>query len=122
MAKVTQPLFSQSASGNVARRLTFSAQRGATVARSMSHMASRATGHQPSAGQLAQRAAYRDAVAWWNALPPLDRAAYQPAADAARISVYAAAIGDRLRNPPPAGIPWDGGTTVWDGGATIWTD
>jgi hypothetical protein len=116
MAKVTGPLHSITASGSIGGTLTMLRQSMRNIAKKKSK-----PGGQPSAAQLARRAAYKTAAAAWSALTTEQKAAWKPAADAAQITPFNAYMRAMLRAWQAGGAsPWDNGATSWDAGASIW--
>lgn len=116
MAKVTAPLMSLTASGSIANVLTMLH----TNARQVAKRKSAPTG-AASPFQTARRAFYQLAAADWRALDQPTRTTYQPAADAARITLYNAYMAARLATfATGLGILWDQGAAVWDGSAAVW--
>lgn len=116
MAKVTSPLFSQSAGGSLGRAIIYGKTPGRMIAKRW---------HQPSGtprpAQVARRNAYAAASDAWNLLTTPEKAAWTLTGAALKITGFNAFISDALiTNPPATNTHWDGSATTWDGGLTTW--
>lgn len=96
MAKITNPLFSMSASGSIGDAVTFTQTARGAVAKRFSKPSG-----LPAAGQVAQRAAYAAAVASWNALPAQDKAAWTITGKARGVSGYNAYLSANIGGATP---------------------
>lgn len=73
--------------------------------------------------QARQRALMAAAVIWYQSLTTPEKEAYRPAAQAARISIWNAALRDyMLKNPVQPPTIWDGGLSTWDNGMSPWDE
>lgn len=116
MAKITGPLFSQSATGSIAKRVTFRETARGTFAHKTPKASTSAT-----PGQIAQRANYQDAIVAWHALDGPTKQYWREIGIIMKMTGYNAFISDYLSAlNVPAGIQWDSGATIWDSGSTIW--
>lgn len=118
MAKTTNPLHSLTASGSIARRITFTNRRDSATAKNW---------HTPRASaslnQLTRRAIYRLSCAAWRALSPAEKTAWDVIARERAITGFNAFMSATIPTISPAGITlFDGGATMWDGGATVFFD
>lgn len=121
MARVICPLFSQSASGPLGRRLTFQPTPGGQVVRASPRLRLDFAASPPTTAQTAQRAAYAAACAAWAALTPDQQTAYDDAAARLDWTGFNLYLSESLApSPPVAGTIWDAGATTWDAGATLW--
>lgn len=116
MAKLTNPLFSISATGSLSKTLNYQMQAGQPIARKW---------HKPlalvSPSQLTQRDKYITAVANWILLSQLEKAAFEPLARYKRITPFNAYLSIQLQPEPPLlGTIWDAGLTTWDSNTTLW--
>jgi len=112
MARVTDPLFSKSASGRLGRDLLFrGGGSGTRVSRPPDP--SRTNQGAPTAGQAAVRARYSAAAAQWRALDPDQREQWQFAAAADPRNLHGWALYLSLFTPlPPPPPPCDNDSYV----------
>lgn len=95
MAKLINPLMSQTASGGLARRITYAYSRTGAYAKSW---------HAPNATtsqtQFDRRQSYKMACAAWQTMSEQAKMDFAPAAAAAKISLFNAFIANYLRTNP----------------------
>jgi hypothetical protein len=111
MAKTKGPLFSVSASGALGQKIIYGQSVSGSTARKMRAVNFAPITENPTPAQVAQRALYSAAAAFWQTMTAPEREAYTQAAQAARITLYNAFLRDYLLNGPPvpALVP-----AVWD--------
>ena len=113
MAKVTGPLMSMSATGQLGRQIIFAGL----------GKGSRAYQLKPpkGTGNPARKSLYADGCAAWQALTNEQKQVFVEAARPLKLTGFNLYMRDYLSaGPAPSGTQWDGGATTWDGGATTW--
>lgn len=109
MAKVKGGLFSLEAKGSIGNALNYQMPPGGGIVRLKSK-----SGGQPSAAQLARRAAYKSLVASWQALTQTQKQVYKDSAKNMGITGWNLYLKQNLgATIPPASIVWTDLTGSW---------
>jgi len=117
MAKLTGPLFSNSAHGSIGQMVTMLKQRGQQI----SKRHSKPTG-TTSPKQTNRRTRFLQIAAEWAALTNEAHQIYNSLATAHKITGWNLFLSESLAaNPPGLGVLWDGGAAVWDNSAAVWS-
>lgn len=120
MARVTLPLFSESAQGNIAGTVSFFRTTSTQAARSIvnaRHNKRNKKKIPPTPAQLEQRAWWRQGCDEWNAFTDEQRKVYDDRSQDMPMSGFSLYQSER---PHDTSTGWDDGTTTWDNGTTIW--
>ena len=112
MAKITNPLMSISATGTIARKITFSGSTGGT--RAFLRPTPKGT------GTPAHKSRYSDGCAAWQLLSPAEKAAWSETGEPRRLNGFQAFMSAWLLETPSPYAIWDGGAATWDGGTANW--
>jgi len=116
MAKISGPLFSQSAHGSIGAQLNYQRQVSGQIVRRHS-----APTGAPSAIQTQRRAHYSAGIAAWHSLTPAEKTAWAQIGLTSAITGYNAFLSAWLTGSQPVpGTVWDNGETLWDSGSTVW--
>ncbi len=118
MAKITNPFFSISAHGSIAKAITMQKQHGRTHCKTWA----KPTG-PASVTQALRRAVFRQAAENWKAMPEPEKAAWKAQGEARQITGWNAYSGSILSTMPSGTVTqWDAPRTLWDSDLTAWID